>query len=168
MDSKPELSKEDVLYHLSIWKDWLNGPDPANNKPIEIRDAEGHESNYKIFFGTIFDVALWILNKFSMLLSIHSLSILTTIRRIKIDYMTWEPNSCSLNNAYTDLGISYLKSGNIEKSVECLQKSWKVYPCLHIPLDFGHPFRSIPATHSGAFRPPIPVHFGHLIIQYNL
>ena len=33
---------------------------------------------------------------------------------------------------------------------------------LHIPLDSGHLFRSIAATHSGSFRPPIPEHFGHL------
>jgi len=38
---------------------------------------------------------------------------------------------------------------------------------LDIPLDSGHPFRSISATCSGAFRPPIPEYFGHSIIQYN-
>ena len=131
MKSNTELSKEDVLYYISIWENWLSGSEPAKNKPIEIRDAEGYESNYKIIIGTIVDISLWILNKFSMLLSLHSTSILATTTRIKINYLTWEPNSCSLNNAYTDLGISYLKLGNIDKSVKCLQKSWKVYPCPH-------------------------------------
>jgi hypothetical protein len=30
-----------------------------------------------------------------------------------------------------------------------------------IPEHSGHLFRSIPATYSGAFRPPIPEHSGH-------
>ncbi len=30
-----------------------------------------------------------------------------------------------------------------------------------IPIDVGHPFRLIPATDSGASRPPIPEHSGH-------
>jgi len=36
-----------------------------------------------------------------------------------------------------------------------------------IPLDSGHLFRSISATHSGTFRPSIPEYFGHPKIQYN-
>jgi hypothetical protein len=88
MESNTELSKEDVLYYLSIWKEWISGPNPANNKPDLIKDTEGHESNYKIFFYTIFDSSLWILNKFSMLLKMHSLSILATKKRIKYDYLT--------------------------------------------------------------------------------
>ncbi len=38
---------------------------------------------------------------------------------------------------------------------------------LDIPLDSGHPFRCIPATYSGAFRPPVPEQIGHLVIPNN-
>jgi len=31
---------------------------------------------------------------------------------------------------------------------------------VQIPAESGHPFRFIPATDSGAIRPPIPVHSG--------
>jgi len=37
-----------------------------------------------------------------------------------------------------------------------------IFVHVDIPLDFGHPFRSIPATHSAPFRPPVPEHSGHL------
>ena len=32
---------------------------------------------------------------------------------------------------------------------------------LQIPVESGHPFRYIPATDSGAIRPPVPVDSGH-------
>ena len=44
----------------------------------------------------------------------------------------------------------------------------KLVPQVRIPDDLGHPFRTIPATHSGRFghpfrtiRPPIPIDSGH-------
>ena len=35
------------------------------------------------------------------------------------------------NKAYTDLGIAFMNTGQIEKAMDCLQKSWRIYPCPH-------------------------------------
>ena len=50
-------------------------------------------------------------------------------------------------------GIDYYAAGKKHREI--------VGPLLAYSGDSGHLFRSIPATHSGAFRPPIPEDSGH-------
>ena len=128
----PELSKNEVLSLLFIWSDWMRGPDPSKNKPKEFIKVDAiFPKGLSGCFGMLLHIYLWLLSKIGLKLKITPLTIWATKNRIKFDNLWYEPISCGLNNAYTDLGLSYLKIGNIEKSIECLDKSWRVYPCPH-------------------------------------
>ena len=74
---------------------------------------------------------LWFLAKVGLKFRITQLTMWASENRIKYDYLWWEPISCGLNNSYTDLGVAYLRAGKIEEAINCLDKSWRVYPCPH-------------------------------------
>ena len=127
-----KLSKNEVLHLLEIWFNWMNGPDPANNKPQEYKDIEKEQSKYiELFFGMALHLFLWLMTRFSQLFKLHSLSIWAAQKRIRYDSLWYEPLSCGLTSSYTDLGIGYLKAGALTQSIECLDKSCRVYPCPH-------------------------------------
>ena len=127
-----ELSKKDVLNLLRIWEIWINGPDPANNKPEEfIRWDEYSPVGARMAIGAVLHLFLWCSTKCGLLLRLPFLTIWATETSIKYDYLYWEPLSCRWNNSYTDMGLAYIKSGKIDKAIKCLNRSWRVYPCPH-------------------------------------
>ena len=126
------LSKKDVFELLQIWSKWMNGPDPAKNKPEEYKKWDEFSPNgLRMALGTVAHLFLWCLTKIGLQFGIPSLSIWSSKTSIKYDQFYWEPISCGWNNSYTNMGLGYLKAGNIEKAIECLSKSWRVYPCPH-------------------------------------
>ena len=128
----PELSKNEVISLLKIWDKWMNGHEPSKNKPEAFRKWEEYmPSGLNCAFGTVLHLFLWGLTKIGILFHIPNLTIWATKASIKKDYLRWEPISCGMNNSYTDMGIGYLQIGNVEKAIECLSKSYLVYPCPH-------------------------------------
>ena len=110
----------------------MNGPNPAKNKPQEFKEAEEiFPGGIRGLLGFLLHLYLWFLSKVCLKLKLTPLAIWASKNRVKFDSLWWEPISCGLNNSYTDLGLSYLKAGNIDKSIECLDRSWRVYPCPH-------------------------------------
>lgn len=127
-----ELSKNDVQNLLLTWNNWMRGPDPANNKPDEFKLwAETSPNGIKLAFGLVLHIFLWAVIKIGLILNLTALAIWGSKVSIKYDHLWWEPKSCGLNNAYTNLGMAYLKSGNITKAIRCLENSWRVFPCPH-------------------------------------
>lgn len=127
-----KLSKSEVLHLLEIWYNWMNGPDPANNKPQEYKDIDKEPPEYiELFFGMTLHLFLWLMTRFGQLFKLNSLSIWAAGKRIKHDNLWYEPLSCGLTNSYTDLGIGYLEARELTQSIECLDKAWRVYPCPH-------------------------------------
>lgn len=127
-----ELSKAEVINNLLIWKKWINGTEPSKNKPAEMKEWEKYEPKGKGFaFGTVLYLYLWALRKIGIIFGIPSLTIWASKNSIKHDHLWYEPKSCGYNNSYSDMGLGYLKKGNVEEAVKCLSKSWRVYPCPH-------------------------------------
>ena len=127
-----ELSKKDVLDLLHIWRKWLNGPDPAQNKPPEFKKwDEIGPKGISVGIGMLLHLYLWMLAKLGMVLRIQSLTIWASKARIKYDHLWFEPISCGYTNAFVDMGLGYLESGKVEKAIDCLSKAWRVYPCPH-------------------------------------
>jgi hypothetical protein len=132
-----ELSKAEVLNLLRIWKDWMTGPDPSKNIPIEFKSWDQCTPKGLNFpLGILLHLCLWLVAKFGLLIKLPSLTVWAAEASVKNDRFWWEPISCGLNNSYTDMGLAYLQKGNIEKSIECLSKSWRIYPCPH-NMSFG-------------------------------
>lgn len=52
-------------------------------------------------------------------------------QRIRTDKYWYEPATCSLNTAFTDLGLALLELGDVPAAVESLRRSWHVHPCPH-------------------------------------
>ena len=130
MNSK--FSKDEVLNNLLIWETWINGPDPANNKPDEFKSW--HDTGPKgiqSVFGMVLHLFLWTMIMFGLIVRISTIAIWAAKNSVKYDYLRWEPLSCGLNNAYTLLGTGYYKTGDIEAAIKCLKYSWRVYPCPH-------------------------------------
>ena len=127
-----KLSKDDVLNNLRIYEIWINGPDPANNQPDEIKswDDTGPKGVNGVF-GTVLHLFLWSMTMFGLIFRFPSIAIWAAKASVKYDHLRWEPMSCGLNSAYTFLGIGYYKTGNIKAAIKCLKNSWRVYPCPH-------------------------------------
>ena len=127
-----ELQKNDVLNLLYVWRNWMCGPDPANNTPVEFEKwVNSGSHNLKICFGISLHSFLWLLIKIGSALGIPSLMVWAANTRIEYDHLYFEPRSCGYTNSYTNMGLGYLKMGKIDEAIECLDKSWRVYPCPH-------------------------------------
>jgi hypothetical protein len=61
----------------------------------------------------------------------HWLVALLARARIATDRLSFEPRSCGLNNAYTNLGLARLGQEKIAEAISCLDASWHVHPCPH-------------------------------------
>ena len=127
-----ELSKNEVLNYLRIWKNWISGPESAKNRPVEFEMMdEGIKNGPKFAFGTILHLYLWFLSKFGLMFGLSSLAIWASRTSIKHDNLWYEPRACGYTNSYSNMGLGYLKLGKVEKAINCLRKSWRVYPCPH-------------------------------------
>lgn len=62
---------------------------------------------------------------------LRPLLVWTARQRVAYDRMAFEPASCSLNHAFTELGLALLATGDYRSAIECLRKSWQVRPCPH-------------------------------------
>ncbi len=126
------LSKTEVLNLLRIWENWMKGTEPSKNKLKEFTSwDERVPRGMKFVFGILLHQFLWSITKTGFIFGSAALVIWASKARIKYDYWWWEPVSCGLNNSYSDLGLGYLKAGRIMEAIECLAKSWKVFPCPH-------------------------------------
>jgi hypothetical protein len=56
--------------------------------------------------------------------------------RIASDRLSYEPQSCGFNAAYTNLGLALLGRGDVAGAIRCLEASWHVHPCAH-DVSFG-------------------------------
>jgi tetratricopeptide (TPR) repeat protein len=127
-----ELSKDEILKLLSIYRNWLSGPEPADNLPDEIRRlGENGPTGIRSLVGMMLQLFLVLTSEFGLVLGIPKIAIWASRASVKYDYLFFEPISCGLNFAYTRLGLGYLKAGDLERAIECLRKSWHVYPCPH-------------------------------------
>jgi tetratricopeptide (TPR) repeat protein len=127
-----ELPKNDVLNLLNVWAKWINGPEPAHNKPDEFKkwDDIGPKGMF-IGIGMFVHLYLWILRKLGAVFRFPLVTIWASKTRIKYDYLWYEPISCGYTNAFADMGLGYLELGKVEEAITCLSKSWRVYPCPH-------------------------------------
>jgi hypothetical protein len=60
----------------------------------------------------------------------RALALLARVR-IATDRLSYEPRSCGLNGAYTNLGLARLGQNDVAAALVCLDASWRVHPCPH-------------------------------------
>jgi hypothetical protein len=85
----------------------------------------------KIFMGLVIHSLIAILIFLSKLLRLWRVVILLSKLRVKTDGFSYEPRQCGYNSAYTNIGLSKLKIGDVVGAIEALDESWQVYPCPH-------------------------------------
>jgi hypothetical protein len=66
----------------------------------------------------------------------HRTVALVARARIASDGLSYEPRSCGLNAAYTNLGLALLRRNDVAGAIRCLDASWHVHPCPHT-VSFG-------------------------------
>lgn len=85
----------------------------------------------KIFMGLIIHSLIAILVFLSKLLRLWRVVLLLSKLRVRTDGLSYEPRQCGYNSAYTNIGLSKLKIGDVGGAIEALDESWQVYPCPH-------------------------------------
>jgi len=96
-------------------------------------------SMVKAVLGEILHIGLKILGRVAKYLHFSYLRGWASRQRVSLDRFTFEPTSCGLNRALTEMGLALLATGEVRGAKECLVQSWQVHPCIHntyVGLDF--------------------------------
>lgn len=122
------LDQSEVVGHVREYHAWVarNGADP---EPVHLSKVEPRGA--KFLAGAIVHSILALLHKLLSALQLHYLAGQVARLRITTDSLSFEPMQCGLNNAYTNLGVAYLRRGHIDAAIGCLEQAWRVYPCPH-------------------------------------
>jgi hypothetical protein len=120
------IEKELTAYHE--WQEaFLRGDEKLPSLP-----ASEATARLPVVIGALAARAVLILlAELSRRFGLSSLQIWTARRVVDLDRFALEPASCSLNNAYTRLGLAMLAAGDELGAIHCLRKSWHVHPCPH-------------------------------------
>jgi tetratricopeptide (TPR) repeat protein len=124
-----EISKEDILYHLTLYKEWWQQEEPRGELPAEI--SKYHEkgpNGIKAIFGFAFHLLLIMTTWLSLTLRALRMARWAAKKRIQRDDLWMSPASLGLHLAFTDLGLVLLQEGRIEEAIDCLRNSCRIYP----------------------------------------
>ena len=113
--------------HALALKEGKSGRDlpqiPENN------DAQTND--VRTIIGYILFPLLHILLNITKFIGWHSFMARICKARIEADRFSFEPKSCGLNKAYTQLGLALLAQNDLDGAISCLDASWRVHPCPH-------------------------------------
>lgn len=97
----------------------------------EVDSVVNNMGRMKIFTGLVIHSLIAILVFLSKLLRLWRVVLLLSKLRVRTDGFSYEPRQCGYNSAYTNIGLSKLKIGDLEGAIDALNESWQVYPCPH-------------------------------------
>lgn len=91
----------------------------------------GHMGSMKLFVGIIIHSVISILVLLLKFMRLWRAVLVLSKLRVRTDGLSFEPRQCGYNSAYTNIGLSRLKIGDLRGAIEALDESWQVYPCPH-------------------------------------
>jgi tetratricopeptide (TPR) repeat protein len=116
---------------LAAFKRWqcayLRNEQPLPDLPV----APDERSLFTLLRGLAVHSILIVLGWSAKLMRLQSLRVWAARQRVASDLIAFEPASCSLNHAYSELGLALLAAGDHVGAVECLRQAWRVHPCPH-------------------------------------
>ena len=133
--TQPEL--EAIVAELATWQRWTAAYYRHEVPLPELPVPQGEPSNATMLCGFFVRSALrtvgWIGRRGRMF---SSLRVWAARQQVRVDWMALEPASCALNDAFTELGLSLLDTGDTNGAIESLRAAWRVHPCPH-NISFG-------------------------------
>lgn len=118
---------------LEAWERWAiaraRGVRPL--PPLPALPDPAAASGMRACYGLASRLVLLCAQRAGMACACPGLQLWSARHRILTDKYWYEPARCSLNHAFTDLGLALLEMGDVPGAVECLRRSWRVYPCPH-------------------------------------
>jgi hypothetical protein len=132
--SLPAVKQPDVqtiASELTAWHAWTAAHRRREAPLPELPPQEDEPSTAAMLIGLIVRCPViglgWLAGKARM----HSLRQACARLRVRLDWMVLCRAGCSLNEAFTELGLALLQGGDVASAVECLRRSWHVHPCPH-------------------------------------
>ena len=128
------LTETEINEEIKIYKAFSKAVDNAKTKnegPSAPENIDDQKSKFRFWLGILLMPAISLSLFFSKIFRLHKLRERLARLRIKADIFSYEPVSCGLNAAYTELGLALLAQGKLPEAIECLDLSWKVHPCPH-------------------------------------
>jgi hypothetical protein len=134
LDSQP--SSEVIGSELDAYERWRAAFAAKSVTLPDLPEIEGAPSTPLFFCGAFIRLALVVIGSVSGALNLQGLREWAAAQRVRIDFLSLEPVSCSLNRALTELGLAAAARGDMPGALECLDRSWRVHPCPHT-ISFG-------------------------------
>ncbi len=122
---------ETIASELTAWHAWTAAYYRKQTPLPELPPQEDKPSTAIVLFGIVVRCPLlavgWLARKAGM----PRLRQWCARMRVRLDWMVLCRAGCSLNQAFTELGLAVLETGDVPTAIECLQRSWQVHPCPH-------------------------------------
>jgi hypothetical protein len=129
------ISEDEILDEIegySKFKKAFEGGKRGDELPPLPRNPRRERSDYRSLIASVsYHLLLAALAATARSVRAHWLAAFAARARIISDGLSYEPKSCGLNNAFTNLGLALLGQNNIAEAIECLDASWRVHPCPH-------------------------------------
>jgi len=132
--TQPEI--ETIVAELAIWQRWTAAYYRREVPLPELPVPQGEPSNVTMLCGFFVRSVLRTIGWIGRRGRISSIRVWAARQRVRLDWMALEPASCALNEAFTELGLGLLDTGDSNGAIESLRASWRVHPCPH-NISFG-------------------------------
>ncbi len=121
---------ETIAAELEAWQRRIASggkEDPLKELPLQ----NGEPSSAAFICGLAVRIPLLALGSLARKARLPLLRQWAAHQQIRLDWMTLCRASCSLNHAWTELGLALLERGDVPMAIDCLERSWHVHPCPH-------------------------------------
>ena len=129
MLSENEIMQELQAYraHALALKEGKSGRD----LPEIPKNKDAQKNDVRTIIGYLLFPLLYILLNIAKVIGWYHFVARLSKARIEADRFSFEPKSCGLNKAYTQLGLALLAQNDLDGAIGCLDASWRVHPCPH-------------------------------------
>ena len=132
--SLPAVKQPDmqtITSELTAWHAWAAAYQHKDALLPELPPQEDEPSTVAMLLGLIVRWPLIGLGWLARNAGVQSVRQACAQLRVRLDWMVLCRAACSLNEAFTELGLALLQAGDVPSAIECLRRSWHVHPCPH-------------------------------------
>lgn len=151
---RPELEKAQILAECAAFRAFRAAYQRgARGAQLPLLPRATIASPLKVFLvSTLLHSLLRVLEALTATLGLGPLARWLVGLRIRTDHLSWEPGACGLHQAHTRLGVIQARSGDLDRAIESLERSWHVHPCPHTTSAYGlmRSLRNTLAEHEAA------------------
>lgn len=132
MEEKDLPTLEEIERELAAYRKFQEAYRRGDRPLPELPGGERGPSNIIVLAGGgVLHFGLKLLGLCAKQFRLHRVRRWAASKRVSLDRLWFEPASCGLNSALTELGLALLEIGDTVGASICLAHSGRVYPCPH-------------------------------------